>query len=140
MENQWITKVLWPPLQWQTNRKIPVFWCSSLTFYWDLFLFSFDFFFLVLYLIKINDDSNDKNNCVLKIFISGFDLIGKYFRVEFKFIAYRTWFVFLDCIVWLIWWEYFVTEMVETRCHENDYIHGFDLIIKVLTVESYYSN
>ena len=75
-ENWLITKVVRPPSQWKTNIKKPGI--SVLTSYLCLFIYLFLInlmYLLVLFMMKINNDSKDQNNCVMKCVSCGFHSI-----------------------------------------------------------------
>ena len=72
-ENQWTNKSGRPPSQWQTNRKTPSI--LVLTSYLCLNFINLLDFFLVLCLMKVNDDSKGQKTFVMKTFQFWFYLI-----------------------------------------------------------------
>ena len=60
-----------------------------------------------------------KNLCYEKNTIFGYDLIKRYFRVEFYFISYRPQFDEFFAFVLLIWQKYIITEMIKIMLWEE---------------------
>ena len=116
-ENWQINISVWPPLLWQKNRKMTGL--SVITSYlWLKFIFVLVWinliYWLVLSLMKINYDSNDQNNCVMRR-ISFVVLIWSKNNVELNCILSLTRINWAYRIILGGWCDetYFVTEMVK---------------------------